>query len=572
MAEPAPLPIKDYRALARKIAVAIISMASLPYVLLYMVFYSSYNDSIRGQVIGALINVVESHKRTIDDFLAERLADLRSVSSLLSLAALSDPGQLARTLGSLRQVNEAFVDLGLIAQNGRHVAYAGPYGLGQADYSGSPWFNRVMASGSHVSDVFLGVRHVPHFIVAVKVVYQGRDYILRATIDTARFTSLVEAVRLGSTGEAFLVNREGLYQTQPRTGGQLLSPSDLPMPEFFEGVRVLEEVQRRERTVVLAKTWLKGGEWLLVCQQDTADAFASLRDVRRNAVLVGVAGGLVVIAVTAFFIVRLMRRKASSDLEKDMLNERIIESGKLASLGELAEGVAHEINNPLAIMLEEAGWVEDLMEEDRDILERSHHRQEYERSLQQIRSQGRRCKEITTKLLGFARRAQGPEGPTDLNELLGEVAQVMAKPAAYAQVSLRLDLEPDLPPVAGSPSELQQVVMNLMNNALDAMEHTGGELSLATRRGGKRQVALTVHNNGPEIPPELLPRLFVPFFTTKPKGKGTGLGLAICQGIITKMGGAITVQSSPGQGVTFTVTLPVYDGPPPGGAGRTAKA
>jgi two-component system, NtrC family, sensor kinase len=561
-----------YQRLGRKIALAIVSVAFIPYALTYVIFYTSYNASIRAQVLETLRTVVESHQRNIEDFLAERLANLQNEASLFGVEGLSDPQRLGQVLASLRGVYGAFVDLGLLGPDGRHLAYAGEFSPGQADYAQTPWFKQVMAQGSNVSDVFKGFREVPHFIVAVKLSHQDRDYVLRATIDSARFSSLVEGVRLGGTGEAFLINREGLYQTRSRLHGQLLTPWDQAMPGHFAGVRLLEDVNRRGSDVVLAKAWLKNGDWLLVCQQGTDDAFAPLYQARRLAVLIGALGGVMVITITWFFTLRLVRRISSSDREKELLGEQIIQSGKLASLGELAAGVAHEINNPVAIMVEEAGWMQDLMSEDQEVFAQTPNHREYERALSQIQVQGRRCKEITHKLLGFARRSEAPSQPVQINDLVDEVLAILGRPASYANVILKRQLEPELPLVAASPAELQQVLINLLNNAIDAMEQSGGEVWVRTMSEPGRGIVLSVADNGPGIPEAVLPRIFDPFFTTKPVGKGTGLGLSICYGIVDRLGGRLEVQSSPGKGAAFLMHLPASPLQPPSDPGREAAA
>jgi two-component system NtrC family sensor kinase len=274
------------------------------------------------------------------------------------------------------------------------------------------------------------------------------------------------------------------------------------------------------------------------------------------AVLVTLIAFLLLVATTAVLTRNLVARIAGTDREKELLNEQIIQSGKLASLGELAAGVAHEINNPVAIMVEEAGWLLDLMHEEETLFAQSPHREEYLRALNQIDTQGRRCKEITTKLLGFARRSDAPRQPTQINDVAAEVAGLVERPARYLNVELTLDLEEGLPLVSASPSELQQVLMNLVNNAVDAMESTGGEVVVATRRAADGGVEIRVSDNGPGIPPAVLSRVFDPFFTTKAVGKGTGLGLSICYGIVEKLGGRIEVSSAAGQGAVFLVHLP----------------
>ncbi|MFH1035331.1 MAG: ATP-binding protein [Pseudomonadota bacterium] len=545
-----------YKFLGRKIALAIAVVAFIPYALTYFVFYSNFQESIRAQVLGSLRQVVQSHQRTIDDFLNERLSDLRYTANLHTIDELSRPADIQVVLNSVNAVYRVYVDLGFLSDQGRHLAYAGPYGLQEADYSQAFWFKEVMAKGVYVSDVFKGVRGVPHFIIAVKVSREGRDYVLRATIDIAQFSSLVEGVRLGKTGEAFILNQEGLYQTQSRSHGNLLSPSDLSMPEYFTGVRVNENLTRRGRSVVVAETWLKYGQWLLICQQDTEDAFSQLAKTLNLAIIIGGFGLLIVTLTTVVFTRYLVGRIAQADREKELLNEQIIQSGKLSSLGELAAGVAHEINNPVAIMIEEAGWVQDLMSDELECFEQSPNRSEYERALKQINTQGQRCKEITHKLLGFARRTDAPVELTQINDLIHEVVELLERPASYANVHITQDLAPNLPQVNASPSELQQVLINLIKNSTDAMEKTGGTISVSTKPAGSMGVILSVKDDGPGIPEAVLPRIFDPFFTTKPVGQGTGLGLSICFGIVSKLGGKIEVISGKDQGTTFLVNLP----------------
>lgn len=264
------------------------------------------------------------------------------------------------------------------------------------------------------------------------------------------------------------------------------------------------------------------------------------------------------VALTAWALSRrVVQRIIEVDREKEMMNEQIIEAGKLASIGELAAGIAHEINNPVAIMVEEAGWIQDLLQD----MERGESLdvEEVRRSLTQIRTQGARCKEITHKLLSFARRTDPAVQQVQINRLIEEVVALVEQRARYNGVNIRMHLTKGVPWVAMSPSEMQQVLLNLINNALDAMEKTGGTLDITTRYENGR-VIVDVADTGEGIPQANLPRIFDPFFTTKPVGKGTGLGLSICYGIVRKLGGNIAVNSAVGIGTTFHIYLPSGDG------------
>ncbi len=224
---------------------------------------------------------------------------------------------------------------------------------------------------------------------------------------------------------------------------------------------------------------------------------------------------------------------------------------KLASLGDLAGGLAHEINNPVAIMVEEAGWMADLLDEEE--FASCTNLSELRRSVRQIQTQGARVREITRNLLSFAQRTAVKIEKVDVNEVVREVLRLSASRAADGGVSLGDELASALPVCRASASGLQQVLVNLVNNAIDATQ-PGGTVTVKTRGEGD-YVVVTVSDTGRGIPKEDIARIFDPFFTTKPVGKGTGLGLSICHGIVLNMNGTIAVESTPGQGTNFSVRL-----------------
>jgi two-component system NtrC family sensor kinase len=176
--------------------------------------------------------------------------------------------------------------------------------------------------------------------------------------------------------------------------------------------------------------------------------------------------------------------------------------------------------------------------------------------LEQIRIQGRRCKEITHKLLSFARKTDSRVKEVQINELIEELVELSGQKAKYSNVTIHTVLQKDLPSVHVSETEIQQVFLNLINNALDAMEKKGGTINVTSRAEGDH-ITIEVADNGPGIPEANLERIFDPFFTTKRVGKGTGLGLSICYGIIKKMGGEIDVHSVVDVGTTFHVMIPL---------------
>lgn len=227
--------------------------------------------------------------------------------------------------------------------------------------------------------------------------------------------------------------------------------------------------------------------------------------------------------------------------------------GKLSLLGDLAAGIAHEINNPVAIMLEEAGWIGDLLEEEH--FRESQNLQEFKRALAQIKNQGARCKAIIQNLVSFGQKRSLKVGDVHVNDLVAEVVRGYEQKVRTGNVKIKTHFTEPLPDCRLSQSELQQVLTNLINNALDAVDPEAGCVEIRTRRDDL-DVVIDVSDNGQGIPKAHLDKIFDPFFTTKPVGKGTGLGLSICYGLIEKMGGDISAESQPGMGTTFHVRIP----------------
>lgn len=232
--------------------------------------------------------------------------------------------------------------------------------------------------------------------------------------------------------------------------------------------------------------------------------------------------------------------------ELQATHDQLVHSEKLASLGQLAAGVAHELNNPLATVLLYA-----------DILFReSMHGDPLRADLEMIVAETKRCKAIVGSLLDFARQNQVEAQPTDVNALIGALVEVERKRERASAIALLPDLDPALPTIQADPAQLQEVLVNLISNGVEAMPD-GGRLTLRTRRGPAGMVTIEIGDTGTGIPAEYLGKLFTPFFTTKPVGKGTGLGLAIAYGIVKMHRGQINVRSQVGQGTTFIIQLPI---------------
>jgi two-component system, NtrC family, sensor kinase len=224
----------------------------------------------------------------------------------------------------------------------------------------------------------------------------------------------------------------------------------------------------------------------------------------------------------------------------------------LASIGQLAAGVAHEINNPLALINETAGYVKDLFmlthqyQEDKELVEH----------IDSIIDAVERCGIITRQLLGFARRFDVQIQTIDLKEMVSDVLNFHKKEAEYRNIAIHVDIPQDIPLIETDRGKLQQIILNLVNNAFQAIDN-GCFLNIRAEIDGAERVRLFIRDNGCGISEAHLNKIFEPFFTTKKEGQGTGLGLSITYSLVQKLHGDITVESQTGQGTTFVVTLPV---------------
>jgi len=232
-------------------------------------------------------------------------------------------------------------------------------------------------------------------------------------------------------------------------------------------------------------------------------------------------------------------------------HEHALQTEKMASIGKMAAVLAHEINNPLSGILTYAKLLHKWI--DRDA---AGHRQEICDSLDLIASESRRCGDLVRNLLTFSRTTPMNVQAADLNHVIGQSLRLVQHQLDLAGIQVQQQLDPDLPQVHCDAAQIEQVVLVLVMNALDAMPQ-GGNLWLTTSFTREpNQVRIVVRDDGSGIPAEILPRIFEPFLTTKETGRGVGLGLAISHSILERHRGAIEVQSEPGRGTTFIVTLP----------------
>jgi two-component system NtrC family sensor kinase len=544
----------DYYLQLKRHFVRILLLASfIPLILIGGMSYYYFSITLKESSLRHLENIVRSHQNQMDNFLSERLSNLKVLATSYTMNFLLQGRHLAEALHVLQGEYKIFTELGIIDAQGNHVAYVGPYALLGKNYKDAPWFKEVMEKGDYISDVFLGFRKVPHIIMAVKKQENGRAWILRTTVDIVTFSKLVESIRIGETVDAFIVNADGLFQSCPRSGGGLLEKSDFLPGEYSNEIKLEEREDRSGVKSIYAYTWLQNRNWCLVVKQDLSEVYAALRHFHYVVIPLFIVGSFIIIFAAIFTTRQLASQIEQTDREKDILNEQLLQSSKLAAIGEIAAGIAHEINNPLAIIGEEAGWMKDLLKKEGP--KDSPNVREFEDCITQIKHQAKRCRRITHNLLSFARKLEPKVESVTLNSLIEDVVNLVEREAMINDITITRKFDQELPAIRTDASQLRQVFLNIINNAVDAIGRRG-EITVKTHLA-EDYVCAEITDTGHGIAKEDLDRIFLPFFTTKPPGKGTGLGLAICYGVIEKLGGRLTVESAEGKGTTFTVCLPM---------------
>ncbi len=266
-----------YRQFWWQITLTKILFSVIPLILLALVLYNHFSDSYTSKVLEAIRTLVVNRQGALDLFLEERISQLVTLANTNTLAQLTKEEYLNKVFNIIQSTSKSYIDLGIIDQNGNHLAYVGPYHeiLKEVNYRNEPWFDAVLNSGIYVSDVYLGFRKIPHFIIAVLVREKNQNWILRATIDSNVLENIVLAAQIGKTGDAYLVNRENLLQTKPRFNGNVLESP--PGPDFTSvvGVRV-EEISYQGHPTLFAAAQIKTKRWVLVIKEDPREPLAPL--------------------------------------------------------------------------------------------------------------------------------------------------------------------------------------------------------------------------------------------------------------------------------------------------------
>ena len=543
-------PEKRHQELLKRTTVRLLLTYLAPFILLTVYFHIQSSRLLNESRRIHLRSIAEQQANTLDLFLRERVVNLANLIDNPKLEVPPSTGSMQRYLVDLIKNSDTFVDIGFFDSSGVQVGYAGPFpSLEFRDYSSELWFVELHNRPDNfiITDIYLGFRKQPHFTIGVSRITEGQYVVMRATLDPKKIYEYIISVEGTSEVYTSIVNKDGYYQVVTQHVGTLLEGSSIVPP--FEPSLGVERLKIGQLSHEYGYSWLRTAHWALIVQWANDRDSGFFRGLDLRIILVS----LTVISIIFFIITFRARQLVQLQEESIQTKTQLEHAAKLASVGELAAGIAHEINNPLAIISEESGLMRDLMDPKygEEITQ-----DEMREHLDEIHDAVFRCRDITRKLLGFVRQTDIKLAPHDVHKLLNDVLDgFLTREMMTSNIELCRDFEENLPPIITDVIQLEQVFLNIINNGIDAIGARPGQIKVATyKEDGFTCIA--VSDTGEGIAPENIEKIFLPFFTTKDVGKGTGLGLSVSYGIIRGLGGNIRVESIPGKGSTFTIALP----------------
>jgi two-component system NtrC family sensor kinase len=540
-----------YIHMRRSIAVLFIMITIIPLTVMAGINYHQYRETLKKEMKTPVYSLVNDIKYAFEIFIEERLSTIKFISNAYTYEELENNEVIKNIFRALKSEFNGFVDLGMVNEEGVLVSYAGTYDLLGKDYSNQESFKEVRVKGNYISDVFMGYRKFPHIVYATqRLAEDGDTWYLRATIDTKKYEELVNSIDLGPESDAFLVNRKGVLQTASRYYGNVMEKTTLDIPPVTHGTFV-REMKDNDGREVLAGFSNVHTDYIFVLVKPKSVILKSWYTLKSEMFFIlGISIIIIVIASIRLSNLVTNRIKMAEERRETALKE-LQHTQKLSSIGRLAAGVAHEINNPLAIINEKAGLMKDIISFSKDF----EHKKEFLQHNETIISSVSRCRSITHRLLGFAKRFDISFEKLDLNQTVKEVLAFLEKEASYRHIEIILNLNNNIPEVFSDKGQLQQVFLNILTNAMGAVDK-GGRIEISTYKDPKtKMTAIDFKDNGHGMNSEVKKHIFDPFFTTK-NGQGTGLGLSISYGIIKKLKGKITFESHENKGTTFTILLP----------------
>ncbi len=545
----------NYKKIWKIGVVLIASAAVIPLIIITFADYRVTRNTIKSEFFLIKSRLVSNTQRSISFLLAERKAALEFVAHDNNIEDLKNPERRRNILINLKKSFEGgFVDIGLIDMSGKQNFYEGPYELKGKDYGGQKWFKEAATKGVVISDVFLGYRHVPHLTIAVKkAISKDEFYILRASISIDIFDNILSKLELDSMEDVLIINHEGSLQTSSRYYGKVFQKLSLDVPSYSYKTRVLETYDNSgKESLFIGYRFIENTPFILMIISKKRELMKVWHKSRLYIFTFLMISLIVILTIIIVIITRMVSNIRIADEKRLMAFHEVEYANKMVSIGRMAASIAHEINNPLAIINEKAGLMKDFL-----VIKKLEEKEaKFESIINSIISSVTRAGKITKRLLSFARNLEASIEDIEIETSIREVLSFIEKEIEYKGIAVNINIDRNITIIKNYRGKLEQIFLNIINNALTAMDN-GGSLDIIGSFKDSKSIAVKFIDTGCGIPSENLEKIFEPFFSTYKVQGGTGLGLSITYKLVHEIGGEISVESEVNKGTCFTVTLPL---------------
>jgi len=565
---------KKYGILKRNFMVLFLVLSLIPLFTVSLISYFSFKNSLHNTISTHLFEIAKNKGIALQKWLFERHTDAevfaQSPTVVESVAAIINLKNdfitkekhffiAKKYLQLVKNKYDSYDEIFILDRNGQMLITTEKMENIKVNRD---YFREALKGRTFNTNIFLSpLTHRPTMVVAAPIRNSKEETIgvLVERIKLDAINKLMRDIEIGKTGESYLVNKEGYFLTESKFESgytlkkQISTKGTLECKKGKSGVG--EYIDYRSKKVLGAYFWIPEMEWSLMVEQDSSEALQKIQHLKNIIFAIGLITILAIVAFTFLVSGKIVKILKGYDQEFKKQQKQIMRAEKLATIGQLAAGVAHEINNPL-------GGISNCIKLISTKINKPNPKpKDFKDSIKYLRTSEQelnRCIRIVRNFLAFSRRPNLNPVLTNINSIISELMALIEPQAAGQNILITKELDSDLPQVKVDAQQLHQALMNIILNSLEAMPK-GGTLKVRSGYDQREEaIKIEITDTGYGIPEENLPYLFDPFFSSKPEGKGTGLGLSIVYEVIDEHNGSIEVKSEVNKGTAFIIKLPIH--------------